>query len=157
MASNKPAPRKLAELIEVAVHEAAHSVIAKKLGLRIGSASIRPTTLPDIPGMAGKVVLGVTYTACDGGIKSILVNLAGEAAEQEVLGQFASMGCAADAARVDRLLAANCFTDHALARTALMDDALRLVARHARDIERVAFHLLMKQTLTADEIIALMR
>lgn len=129
--------------VRTATHEAGHATISRALGLPSGEATIGD-------GRAR------SYLADDHGIRSILVALAGGIAEEVLLGDANEVGCLRDHEKVNRLLTANHFTDSALASAALRDECRDLVRKHRGTIAVIALQLLAKETLTADEIDALM-
>jgi hypothetical protein len=125
--------------VRVGVHEAGHSVVSRIVGLPSGEATIKD-------GEAR------SYLTDDHGIRSILVALAGGCAEKILLGDVVELGCKDDDAKVVRLLAANGFTDTTLTRRALADECRDLVRKHRGAIAEVALQLLIRETLTADEL-----
>jgi hypothetical protein len=129
------------DYVSVAVHESGHAVASRKLSLWSGPALLR-----NIDGN------GASYVNDDGGIKSVLVALAGGVAEQELLGIAEPFGCEVDDQKVEGLLAALHFRDWASARDALVDDVRNLVRRHRAAIAIVALHLLSKGELLTREI-----
>jgi ATP-dependent Zn protease len=128
-----------------AIHESGHTVVAHALGLRLGR-----TILADDDGN------GRSETWGDGGIKSLLVSMAGRAAEIEFFDEVAEpYSCAADDAAIIKQLARLGFTD-ADTVAFIWHNALNLVAKNRADIERVATHLVHFKTLTADDVDALL-
>jgi hypothetical protein len=109
--------RARALLLEVAVHEAGHSVIARMVGIRVDRATLR-----DADGD------GRTYLEDDGGLKSVLAALAGRAATEVLLGHATDAGCETDDDTALARLQANGFHDRGFAfdvKMALLADALR--------------------------------
>jgi hypothetical protein len=82
-------------LLEVAIHEAGHSVIARVLGLRAGGAA-----LCDHDGVAR------AYFADDGSIENVLAVLACRAATEVLLGYASDSGCSVDDSQALALLEA---------------------------------------------------
>jgi hypothetical protein len=134
-------------LVEISVHEAGHSVIARLVGLRGGRATLR-----DSDGS------GRSYSEDDGGLKTVLTALGGRAASECLLGHASDPGCAVDDDKSAALLKRNGFADSLAfdVRQALLADAHALIRRHAGTVALVALNLLAKETLTASEIDALM-
>jgi hypothetical protein len=137
--------RARALLLEVATHEAGHSVVSRVLGLRSGRATLR-----DGDGH------GRSYSAHDGGLKAVLVALAGRAATEVLLGYASDPGCSVDDDRATRLVEANGFGwDRCFAfdvRQCLLADTHKLVRKHRAKIALVALGLLARGSLSGDEI-----
>jgi ATP-dependent Zn protease len=131
-------------LLEVAVHEAGHSVIARVVGLRSGRA-----TLSDHDGVAR------AYFADDGSLNNVVAVLAGRAATEVILGRASDYDCSIDDDIAKRMLAAKGFVGFGM-RTKLYD-ARALIRQHRAAVERVARALLVRGTLSGDEIDALCR
>jgi ATP-dependent Zn protease len=133
-------------LLEVAFHEAGHSVIARVLGLRSGRA-----TLCDHDGVAR------AYFADDGSVDNVLAVLAGRAATEVILGYASDYGCSIDDDQALALLKAHGREPWyaKIVQRQCLDDARALIRRHRGAVERVADALLAKETLTAREIDAL--
>jgi hypothetical protein len=136
-------------LLEVAVHEAGHSVISRLAGLPSGKATLR-----DHDGN------GRSYSKNDGSLKEVLVALAGRAATEVILGYASDPGCSVDDDKATRLVEANGFGwDKCFAfdvRQCLLADAHALIRRHRGKVAVVALGLLAKGTLSGPEIDALM-
>jgi hypothetical protein len=100
------------------------------------------------------VAVGYAETAPDrAGFKSILIALAGQAAEIELLGIAVPTGCEHDNARADALLDEMAiFPDLAAARRYMLMEARGLARKHRRKIRKVARALRRKGALTGDEI-----
>jgi hypothetical protein len=129
----------------VATHEAGHAVAARKLGLPAGRATIR----------SGPGTEGGAWWADDRGIRDVKTLLAGRAAVELLFDDYAGPGCTGDESKIARLLVRNGFRDTASVRSALLTDVRTLVDEHRDEIAIVAFWLLVQQSLTADEIDAL--
>ncbi|WP_406857244.1 AAA family ATPase [Alsobacter sp. KACC 23698] len=179
MAESAPAdPRSPQELRAVAIHEAAHAIIAYRLGLQVPRTSIIRS------GDAG----GVTHLAVDGAPSTralvelrVIVALAGRAADM-ALGNGPDGGAASDLAYATRVLAImhacwglgetltvrarpadidrNLTLDPTLARTVeadlarLLGDAVRLVEANRRAILALAEILLKRRVAVAADIAA---
>jgi ATP-dependent Zn protease len=136
----------LSNRIEVAIHEAGHSVIARVLGLKAGGATIRD-------GNAS------SYFEDDGSINNVIAIVAGRAATQVILGRADDFGCSIDDDQAMTLLLADGLRSPWYARYMrkyLLDDTRLLIRQHRRAVEAVARALLAKETLTASEIDQLM-
>jgi ATP-dependent Zn protease len=134
--------------LEIAVHEAGHSVVARPLGVRSGRA-----TMCDHDGVAR------AYFSDREGVMSVMAILAGRAATQVILGCADDHGCSIDAAKALRLLLADGFRSSWYARYVrnyLLDDTRLLIREHRSAVEAVANALLERETLTAGEIDRLM-
>jgi hypothetical protein len=131
-----------AHRIEVAVHEAGHSVISRVVRLPSGYTTIRD---------------GNPRSWCldDGDLRSILTCLAGRAATQVILGCADDHGCSIDDAKALRLLLADGLRSPWRARymrNYLLDDSRLLIRQHRRAVEAVADALLERGTLSGAEI-----
>jgi hypothetical protein len=134
--------RARALLLEVAVHEAGHSVVGRLLGLPCGSATIRDGH-------------GRSWCRRDGGRNSILVTLAGRSASEVILGFASDPGCQADDDKALALVEAGGIGDRLQAWDAVTDrlgECHALIRQHRATIAMVALGLLAKGTLTGDEI-----
>jgi ATP-dependent Zn protease len=138
------------QLLEIAIHEAGHSVIARVFGLKAGRA-----TLCDFDGGAR------AYFSDGEGVLSVMAILGGRAATQVILGCADDHGCSFDDAKAMRLLLADGLRSSWRARymfKELLDDTRLLILghRHRRAVEAVADALLAKETLSGAEIDQLM-
>jgi hypothetical protein len=137
--------------LEIAIHEAGHSVAARVLGLKAGRA-----TLCDYDGVAR------AYFSDREGITSVMAILAGRAATLELLGCASDHGCSIDDAKALRLLLADGLRSSWRARYMwidLLNDTRLLLRghRHRRAVEAVANALLERETLSGREIDDLIR
>jgi hypothetical protein len=121
-----------------AVHEAGHSVVARKLGLAGGRA------------MIGDDGSGRAEYAEDKSLCYALATLAARAAEYTVLGVIDADGCRGDDKSVAQQLAARGFAQGL--RTAMFLHACKLVRRYKYSIEIVAQALLDRGELSGPEI-----
>jgi hypothetical protein len=131
-------------LLEVAIHEAGHSVIARVVGLKAGPATIRD-------GNAG------SYFKDDGSIDNVLAVLAGRAATLEILGRADDYGCSIDDAQAMTLLTTSRFIEREpwyakRVRQQCLDQARALIRKHRAAVEAVADALLQRETLSGAEI-----
>jgi hypothetical protein len=131
-------------LLEVAIHESGHSVIARVLGLKADRA-----TLCDFDGVARSYFED-----------NVIAVLAGRAASLELLGYASDYGCSCDDATAMRLLTAEgCFTPllkRELMYARKLRQARKLIRAHWATVERVAQELLARETLSGEEIDRLM-
>jgi hypothetical protein len=128
-------------LLEVAVHEAGHSVIARVLGLKAGRATLR-----DFDGVAR------SYFA-----DHPVAVLAGRAATEVLLGYASDDGCSRDDAKARWLLTTeNGHIERELRYARTLRQARKLIRAHRGAVERVAQELLDRVTLSASEIDRLM-
>jgi hypothetical protein len=88
------APQRL--LLEIAIHEAGHAVIARALGIPAGRA-----TMCDHDGVAR------CYFKDDGSTGNVIAILAGRAATQVILGYASDFGCSFDDGKAANLLMAD--------------------------------------------------
>ena len=148
-----------------AVHEAGHAVIGRVLGFPCGRATIVPDPDKGTEGCAQVDTSLETWFNCESTRSefvlhraSIIVSLAAEEAEMDVLGS-ASDGYDADNESV--MLCAMEMSDVALdpdqrVMQRLRRQTARLVRKHRDKIERVAAALMERRTLSGGEIDELM-
>jgi hypothetical protein len=132
--------------LEVAIHEAGHSMIARILGLRSGRATLR-----DHDGGAR------AYFIPGDSIDGVLAVLGGRAASLELLGVADKYGCSGDdAAALEMLMAPGIIEREPwyakIVRRQLLAQARGLVRKHRGAVERVAHALLERGTLSGREI-----
>jgi ATP-dependent Zn protease len=137
------------ELLEIALHESGHSVIARALGLKCGRA-----TMCDHDGVAR------AYFKTSGhGINGVIALLAGRAATEVILGFASDHGCSVDDAEAMELLIADGIRVPWYARRVrqqCLDQARELIRQHRPAVEAVANALLERETLSGAEIDQLM-
>ena len=134
-------------LLEIALHEAGHAVIARVVGLKSGEAVITDRD-------------GYAHWKADNSIRHVITLLAGRAASDVILGRTTESGYAGDNEKIMRLLEADGFRERFFAfdvsRDALLAHARALIRKHRDAVERVARALLERETLTARKIDKLM-
>ena len=153
---------------EVAVHEAAHAVIGRVLGLTCGHATIVPN---EAEGEAGHAILGDPWHVLDNWEQRakfrepssvyrgrILATMAGAEAQTELRGGCGG-GDGHDRREIE-LMAASDYADLPDAvwqryEPRMRRQTRRLIRKHRDKIERVAAALLERDTLTANEIDAI--
>jgi hypothetical protein len=145
--------------LEISVHEAAHAVLSRKLCKRGGGAWLLDGADVVLRIKSGEVrharADGLAVTSAEGRDDDlVLVELAGAAAEIELLGVAAPAGCDADFAAADaRIAQMGVFPDVDAARRYLLHgEARALVHKHRRKIRRVAKALRRRGTLTGEQI-----
>lgn len=143
----------------LAVHEAAHAVVAVKLGAIVMKATIVPD---DRVGSHGHCL--VDFPFCDGALPRVAVVLAGPIAENQYEGahEFSLYRWRGDNEMVRRFLReyAQALEGHELLSPvydAALNRACELVARHRPEIRRVAIALLEHETLTLGKLLRAMR
>ena len=137
------------QLQRVAIHEAAHAVIA-----RVFDVSFRSVTIVPREGFLGACNFFAYDFYCDREGR-ILASMAGRAAELEFFGSTAGNYRVDDeliAAKLHGWPKIGGVEASKLHEPSLRQRALRLVEVHRDKIERVAEALLERQTLTADEV-----
>jgi ATP-dependent Zn protease len=132
--------------LEVAYHEAGHSVLARVLGLRAGRATLR-----DRDGRAK------SYFCPGDCIDGVLAVLGGRAASEELLGYADEFGCSTDDRAALELLMASGIIEREpwyakVVRRQLLAQARDLIRKHRGAVERVAHALLDRGTLSGWEI-----
>jgi ATP-dependent Zn protease len=140
-----------AQARRIAIHEAAHAVVSRLVGLKSGGATI----IPDANGNAGKSFVRDEPD----NIATVITCLSGRAAEEIVFGFAFDYGCSIDDAKALQLLAADGFREGVYLKIAYghcLEDARKLIARNRAAVERVARALLAQETLTGAEIDQLM-
>jgi ATP-dependent Zn protease len=136
-----------------AYHEAGHAVIGCVLKLWITRASIRHAgPSKRRPATAGRVHhrrLKAAYLTLRDRRASIMMTMAGQIAEQVLLGLSSKGGDASDITDNLRIAKAH-FSQSALERLRQM--TTMLIWRHAESIKRAASHLIRSETLRRDQI-----
>jgi hypothetical protein len=147
-------------------HEAAHAVVSRELCKRGGGGAwLLDGATVVLRSKSGAVTRharadGLAVISAEGrDVDLVLVELAGAAAEIELLGTAAPTGCDADFAQADaRIAQMDIFPDVDAARRYLLHgEARALVRKHRRAIKRVARALRKRGQLSGEEIDELMR